>query len=97
MRLKGRLTDTRVRGVTQAGTSRASVVDGGFRSPDEACAGDELARLEASIQQLERAELYVVSAIELDLHDRERRLALHRLRCEVLAVCDVLRRPTPLR
>lgn len=60
--------------------------------PDE-----ELRRTELALRQLERAELYVVSAIELDLHDRERRLALHRLRCEVLAVCDVLRRPTPLR
>ena len=96
MRLRGRLSQGGVRGPAND-RAYAPVVEGGFRSPDEARGEDELARVEAAIQQLERAELYVVSAIELDLHDRERRLALHRLRCEVLAVCDMLRRPMPLR
>ncbi len=58
---------------------------------------EELRKTELALRQLERAELYVVSAIDLELEDRERRLALHQLRCEVLAVCNLLRRPRPLR
>ena len=45
-----------------------------------------------AVRQLERAELYVLSAIDLDLASWEHRRALHDLRCEVLAVCDLLRR-----
>ena len=56
--------------------------------PDE-----ELRKIEMAIRQLERAELYVVSAAELGLARWEQRHALHRLRGEILAVCDLLRRP----
>ena len=54
-------------------------------------------RAELAVRQLERAELYVVSAINLDLERWEHRQALHQLRCEVLAVIDLLRRPRSLR
>jgi hypothetical protein len=67
------------------------------RPEPEPVPGEELRRTELALRQLERAELYVVSAIELNLRDPDRRLALHQLRCEVLAVCDQLRRPRPLR
>ncbi len=60
--------------------------------PDE-----ELRKIEMAVRQLERAELYVVSAINLELERYEHRRALHRLRCDLLAVCDTLRRPHPLR
>jgi hypothetical protein len=60
--------------------------------PDE-----ELRNVEMAIRQLERAELYVVSAINLELSVWEHRQALHDLRCQVLAVRDLLRRPQPLR
>ena len=57
----------------------------------------ELRALELAVRQLERAELYVVSAINMDLPAWEHRQALHDLRCQVLAVRDLLRRPRPLR
>lgn len=43
--------------------------------------------------QLERAELYVVAAGQLELTDREVRRALESLRAEVRAVRDLLLRP----
>jgi len=49
-----------------------------------------------AVRQLERAELYVVSAINLDLDRWEFRQALHDLRCHVLEVSDLLRRPHPV-
>ena len=57
---------------------------------------EELRRTELAVRQLERAELYVVSAINLDLPSWEQRQALHNLRCELLEVCSLLRRPRPL-
>ena len=57
---------------------------------------EELRKTELAIRQLERAELYVVSAINLDLERWEVRQALHDLRCQVLEVCDLLRRPRPV-
>jgi hypothetical protein len=59
--------------------------------PDE-----EMRRTELAIRQLERAELYVVSAIELNLARWDQRQALHDLRCRVLEVRDLLRRPGPV-
>ncbi len=56
----------------------------------------ELAKIELALRQLERAELYVVSAIELQLESREQRRALDDLRRELLAARDLLRRPRPL-
>ncbi len=58
---------------------------------------EELRKVELAIRQLERAELYVESAINLELASWEQRHALHLLRCEVLAVSDLLRRPRPVR
>ena len=43
--------------------------------------------------QLERAELYVVAAAQLELADRELRRTLESLRAEVRAVHDLLLRP----
>lgn len=57
---------------------------------------DELAKVEMAVRQLERAELYVVSAINLDLGCWEHRQALHDLRCHLLEVRDLVNRPRPL-
>ena len=72
-----------------------SVIRGwhGHPEPDP---DDELRRVEMAVRQLERAELYVVSAINLELDRWEFRQALHDLRCHVLEVSDLLRRPHPL-
>jgi hypothetical protein len=66
------------------------------REPDDR-ERDELRKTEMALRQLERAELYVLSAIDLDLADWGLRRRLHDLRCEVIAVCDELRRPRQLR
>ncbi|HEY4025135.1 MAG TPA: hypothetical protein VGO86_01795 [Candidatus Dormibacteraeota bacterium] len=58
---------------------------------------EELRKVELAIRQLERAELYVVSAINLELSSWEHRQALLDLRCSVLAASQLLRRPQPLR
>lgn len=58
---------------------------------------EELRRTELAIRQLERAELYVVAAINLELSNLEHRRALHRLRGELLAVHELLRKPHMLR
>jgi len=68
-------------------------VEGGFRSPDEARGEDELARVEAAIQQLERAELYVAAALEVGLEDPFRRRVLEDLRGQVAAASRSLARP----
>jgi len=44
-------------------------------------------------EQLERAELYVVAAAQLELADRDLRRALESLRADVQAVRDLLLRP----
>ena len=72
-----------------------SIVPHRRRQPDADRA--ELSKIEMAIRQLERAELYVLSAIDLELADWEHRRALHDLRCEVLAVCDLLRQPKRIR
>ena len=50
-------------------------------------------RTEFAIDQIERAELYVVQATELDLENAAHRLALEQLRAEMRAVRLLLRRP----
>lgn len=92
MRLRGRLTDRDVRGPAQA-RAYAPVVEGGFRSPDEGRGEDDLARLEAAIQQLERAELYVAAALNVGLEDPFRRRLLEDLRGQVAAARRSLARP----
>jgi hypothetical protein len=69
----------------------------GLRPEPEPDPDEELQKTELAVRQLERAELYVVSAINLDLAGWEQRQALHHLRCELLEVCSVLRGPRPLR
>jgi hypothetical protein len=72
-----------------------SVIRGWHRHP-EPDPDEELRKVEMAVRQLERAELYVVSAINLDLDRWELRQALHDLRCHVLDVSDLIRRPRPL-
>jgi len=68
-------------------------VDAGFRSPTKEAADDELVRLETAIQQLERAELYIVAALEVGLEDPFRRRLLEDLRGQVAAARRSLARP----
>lgn len=68
----------------------------GWRPQPEPDPDEEGRKVEMATRQLERAELYVVSAINLDLESWELRQALHDLRCHVLEVHDLLRRPRPL-
>src|SRR5262249_59993508 len=75
MRLRGRPSQGGVRGPAND-RAYTPVVEGGFRSPDVARGEDELARLDAAIQQLERAELYVAAALEVGLEDPFRRRVL---------------------
>jgi hypothetical protein len=56
-------------------------------------AAEELHKLETALQQLERAELYVVAALDLELEDPFRRRLLEDLRSEVAAVRRSLARP----
>jgi hypothetical protein len=72
-----------------------AVIRGWHRDP-EPDPDEELRRAEMAVRQLERAELYVVSAINLDLSRWEHRQALHDLRCQLLEVRDLIRRPLPL-
>lgn len=57
----------------------------------------ELRTAELAGRQLERAELYVVAAIELELANPEVRLALERLRGAILKTGELLRRPHRIR
>jgi hypothetical protein len=68
----------------------------GWRRHPEPDPDDELRKAEMAVRQLERAELYVVSAINLDLGCWEDRQALHDLRCQLLEVRDLIRRPRPV-
>ena len=68
----------------------------GWQRHPEPDPDEELRKIEMAVRQLERAELYVVSAINLDLDRWEYRQALHNLRCQVLDVSDLMRRPRPL-
>lgn len=54
---------------------------------------DELHKLETALQQLERAELYVVAAIELELEDAFRRRLLDDVRGQIAAARRSLTRP----
>ncbi len=54
---------------------------------------EELDKVEAALDQLERAELYIVAAIELDFSDPYRRRLLDDLRAQVVAVRRSLARP----
>jgi hypothetical protein len=54
---------------------------------------DELRKARLAIDQLERAELYVVAAINLELENPTLRRALHLLRGELLAVQELLHKP----
>ncbi len=56
-------------------------------------AAEELQKLETMLQQLERAELYVVAALDLELEDPFRRRLLEDLRSQVTAVRRSLTRP----
>lgn len=56
----------------------------------------ELRKLELAVRQLERAELYVVAAIELELADPERRRLLEGLRASLVAGRRSLTRPRVL-
>lgn len=69
----------------------------GWRRQPEPDPDEELRKVELAVRQLERAELYVVSAENLELARWDQRHALHKLRGEVLAVIDLLSRPQPLR
>ena len=53
----------------------------------------ELEKIEAALDQLERAELYVVASIELDFSDPYRRRLLTDLRAQVAAARRSLARP----
>lgn len=69
------------------------LTDAGVPGATQACAEDELARLETAIQQLERAELYVVAALEVGLEDPFQRRLLEDLRGQVAAARRSLARP----
>ena len=56
-------------------------------------AAEELRKLETTLLQLERAELYVVAALDLELDDPFRRRLLEDLRSQVAAVRRSLTRP----
>ncbi len=62
------------------------------REPDS-----ELEKVAAAVDQLDRAEHYLLAAIDLELAAPALRQALHRLRSRVLAVRQSLARPRPLR
>lgn len=54
---------------------------------------DDKLRKALAVRQLERAELYVVSAINLELGNPALRRALHLLHGQLLEVRELLRRP----
>ena len=54
----------------------------------------ELRKVEEAVDQLERAELYVVAAIELELADWRQRRVLESLRATVALTRRSLTRPT---
>ncbi len=66
----------------------------GRRDLDQGSApNEELDKVEAALDQLERAELYIVAAIELDFSDPYRHRLLDDLRAQVVAVRRSLARP----
>ncbi len=89
--------------------TRANFVDGSFtgslvasgtvsisprrRPAPEPNPAEELRKAETAMRQLERAELYIVSAITLDLPNPTIRRALHLLHGQLLEVHELLRMP----
>jgi hypothetical protein len=65
----------------------------GLHQPSEPDPDEELRKTEMAIRQLERAELYVVSAINLELANPGLRRALHLLHGQLLEVHELLRKP----
>jgi hypothetical protein len=63
-------------------------------APDRKQAAEERDRLVATLDQLERAELYVVAALDLQFDDRDRRRLIEDLRAEIVAVRRALARPS---
>jgi len=57
----------------------------------------EVRKLEIVIEQLERAELYVRAAMEVELADAERRRDLEDLHATLRATCRSIRRPRIVR
>lgn len=55
---------------------------------------EERSRLADTLDQLERAELYVVAALDLQSDDRDRRRAIEDLRAQIVAVRRALARPS---
>jgi hypothetical protein len=68
-------------------------IDPRIRHPAEPNPGEELRKTETAVRQLERAELYVVSAINLELANPALRRALHLLHGQLLEVHELLRKP----
>ena len=64
-----------------------------FDHPPEPDPGEERGKIEMAIRQLERAELYVVSAINLELANPRLRRELHLLHGQLLEVHELLRKP----
>lgn len=62
--------------------------------PDAAREAD---KIRIAARQLERAENYVVAAIDVELDDPDQRRALHELRRDILTVHDSLLRPRRIR
>jgi hypothetical protein len=63
------------------------------QDPKPACPAEDLHKLEIALDQLERAELYVVAAMNLELADPRRRRELGDLRAQVAATRRSLARP----
>jgi hypothetical protein len=57
-------------------------------------AAEERDRLAATLDQLERAELYVVAALDLQADDRDGRRLIEDLRAQIVAVRRTLARPS---
>jgi hypothetical protein len=64
--------------------------------PPGAGAREELRKLEAAVDQLERAELYVAAALEVGLADPARRHLLEDLLVQMIATRRSLTRPRVL-
>ena len=63
-------------------------------APDRKQAAEERDRLAATLDQLERAELYVVAALDLQYEDRDRRRLIEDLRAEIVALRRALAKPS---
>ena len=63
-------------------------------APDRKQAAEERDRLAATLDQLERAELYVVAALDLQADDRDGRRVIEDLRAQIVAVRRTLAMPS---